>query len=449
MGEAASTETAAASGAFDIARLPPRVVLAGVLVLAALVYLPTLGFGFVYDDHWTILANGFLRSPEDLGLLLSPEATQRHVPDAFRPTAVLFDMLSYQLFGAHAHWHHLLSVLLHVGVCAALWRWLAGRGTPLPVTVASVAMFAVLGIHAEAVAVVSYREDLLAAGLGLWAMHAADRASDTDVARVRHLVVCALLQALACGAKTSAVPLPLVWLLSRLVWPHPLGAQRWRAPMLALVLGTAAALAQQLHVLGALSPYEAQAGIHAAQWERAGVLAYSVQIHLGYLQQLVLPIGLSPEYVDRIASWRDPATVLGTAGLTLALAHASWSARRARVWSFVAIATLLLWAPTANLVPIPNMRADRFAYLPSVVVCFGFAHALLAIGARAAARWGSSLLVTPLLVAVVVQGALAQAASTAYKSDGRLWEIALRRSPDSARAHALGGELLVASLRAE
>ena len=431
-------------------KLPPRVVLAGVLVLAALVYLPTLGFGFVYDDHWTILANGFLRCPEDLALLFSPEATAQHVPDAFRPTAVVVDMAAYQIFGAHALPHHLVSVLLHVTVCAMLWRWLAGRGAPLPLLAATVALFGVLGIHAEAVAVVSYREDLLAAALGLAALRCADRAAFDETSTARSLVLAALLQALACGAKTNAVPLPLVWLLSIHLWPHALPTtRRIAAPFIALALGTIAALAEQHHVVGALSPYDAQLGIHAAQWERSDVLASSVQIHVGYLQQLVLPIGLSPEYVDRPASWRDAATLLGAAGLALALVHAIATRRRHATWSFVALALVLLWAPTANLVPMPNMRADRFAYLPSVVVCIGFAHVLLRAGDRLASRRTSAWRIVPLALALVIQGALAQAAATAYKSDARLWEVALRREPGSARAQALVGELRIASLRSE
>lgn len=451
MGRAPTPEPTTSTASDPWASLPPRIVLAGVLVLAALVYLPTFGFGFVYDDHWTILANGFLRCPEELALLFSPEATALHVPDAFRPTAVVVDMASYQLFGAHAHWHHLLSVLLHVGVCALFWRWLAARGTPLPLTAGAVALFAVLGIHAEAVAVVSYREDLLAAALGLAAMHAADRAAFDERHPARALLLAALLQALACGAKTSAVPLPLVWALSIALWPHALPDRRRVAlPFVALALGTLLALAEQRHVVGALSPYDAQLGIHSASWSLATRLAASVQIHLGYLQQLVLPVGLSPEYVDRPAAWSDAATLLGAAAFALALGYAlvCVQQRRAKAWSFVALALVCLWLPTSNVVPIPNMRADRFAYLPSIVVCIGFAHVLLALGDRALARRSVAWSFAPLALALVVQGALAQAAATAYKSDARLWEVALRREPGSARAQALVGELRIAQLRA-
>ncbi len=443
----------AATTNLDINALPPRIVMAGVLLLAALLYLPTLGFGFVYDDHWTLLANGFLRCPEDLGKLLGRDAHAAHVPDAFRPTAVVFDMLTYQLLGAHAHWHHLLSIVLHVAVCAGLWRWLAARGLAPAMVATTVAVFATMAIHAETVSVVSYREDLLAAGLGLEALIWADRAATTSTRGWPWLVVVAL-QALACGAKSNALVLPLLWAVSWICGPWSRGSRpNAKSRVLgfaALGLGSALALAHQIHIVGALGPYDAQVGIHAAAWPRSAVLAQSVQIHVGYVQQMIAPVGLSPEYVDRPGTWTDAAPLLGAGGLALALVHALGTLSRRSTWTFVVLATLILWLPTANLVPMPNMRADRFAYLPSIAACIGIGAVLVSAGTWLAQRSGrAALAIAPAVAFVVFQGALAQATATAYKSDGRLWEVALRRAPDSARAHALLGEIVVANLRGE
>lgn len=433
--------------------LPPRVVLGGVLVLVAVVYLPTLWFGFVYDDHWTLLANGFLRSPGDLPLLLGRSAHAAAVPDAFRPAAVAFDVLSYQLLGAHAFWHHLLSIALHVATAGLLGAWLRARELPLTTVAIVVAIFGTLAIHAEVVAVVSYREDALAALLALAAMIQADRGAQArGRARAWSLVAAAVLALLACHSKLSAAPLPALWCVSVWSWPRPWPSRpRVLAPALALTVGCVAALAHQRYILGELSPYAAQLGIHAAAWSRSEVLASSVQIHLGYLQQMLLPLGLSPEYVDRPGSWTAPATVLGAAGLTLALGHAavSFARGRHRTWSLVAFATVLAWVPTSNLVALPNMRADRFAYLPSVFVCLGLGTLAWMLGRALARRLGhDAIAYAPAVALVVMQGAFAQAAATAYKSDARLWEVALRRAPDSARAHALLGELTIATMRA-
>ncbi|MCA9682864.1 MAG: hypothetical protein KC457_11750, partial [Myxococcales bacterium] len=160
-------------------------VLPALLALIAVVHLPLLAFGFVYDDGWTLRSNGFLRPGHfDPRLLFSSEALSRHIPDGFRPTLVCFDALSYRLLGLEAGAHHALSIALHVLICALLARLLRRLGAGRELLLASVACFGLLAIHAEVVAVVSYREDLLAAALGLGALLAATRVLTADKRRL-------------------------------------------------------------------------------------------------------------------------------------------------------------------------------------------------------------------------------------------------------------------------
>lgn len=427
--------------------LPLRPALAGVLALVALVHLPLLGFGFVYDDGWTIVTNGFLRAPADLGLLFTPEAAARHVPDAFRPGLVAFDLLTYQILGLSPVLHHALSVLLHVGVCAALARWLRILGAPGELVLGTAALFGLLAVHAEAVAVVSFREDLLAALLGVLACASASRG---------RLVAPALLSAGACAMKQSAAALPLLWLLAEGLAPwRP--RRRWPALVrgaLALGVGVAAAVGFTLAVHGTLDPYGPDnLRVFANRVGLGPVLAASLQIHLGYLQQIAAPFGLSPEYPDRAAAWTDPATLLSAAALASLALYAATCARRRPLVALAVLGALVLAVPTSNLFPMPNMRADRFTYLPSAPACVGLAALLLALG-----RWlarhvpadrRAALLVAPLAAFVVFQGSLRVAAAFTYRSNSQLWAVAKERAPGSARAHAVWGELLAVNLPAD
>ena len=435
-----------------------RTWLAATLALVAAAYLPVLGFGFVYDDGWTLSSNGFLRPGAfDLALLLSPEAAARHVPDAFRPTLVVFDALSYRLLGLRAWAHHALSVALHLGVCALLARLLTRLGAPLRLRLASVACFGLLAIHAEAVAVVSFREDLLAAALGLLAMLAALRlvAAERGAATLGWALASCLLAALACGAKLSAAALPA--LLPLLAWTRPwsgcraLARPRLGLALAALALGIALALVQTQLVYGDASPYGSDnPRVLATRIGLAPVLAASLQIHLLYLQQILVPLGLSPEYIDRGAGMLEAGTLLAAAGL---LALVGLSVARARRWPLLAVAVLgwlVLCLPTSNLVGLPNMRADRFMYLPSLPPCIAIAAGLLATGdavgealaKRLPAGEASSLDLRPwlpLAAFLVLQGSFAVAASRVYVSNTTLWRTAARKAPSSARAQALLG----------
>lgn len=430
-------------------RVPARVVLLGLLLLSAIVYLPTLTFDWVYDDHWTILANGFLRRPGDLPLLLGPQAHAANVPDAFRPTLVAFDMACYQLLGVDPWPHHAVSLLLHVGVVALLATWLRGLRAPTPLWTSSAALFGVMAIHAEAVAVVSFHEDLLAAALGLGALVLADRSGlATRAGVVAGLAAgSGVLAMLAAGAKLNAVAMVGLWALARVLapWGRPL-ARRDAPAALALVLGAGLALAHQWWIHGGPSPYAADdPRLALVQHGHAAVLARSVQIHVAYAQQMLLPLGLSPEYVERPDTWSSPGALAAAALLAALLAVGLWAAwrRRAPVLALAVLGAMGLMLPTSNLWPMPNLRADRLVYVPSIAVAVGMGAALVGMGRALARRTQPAAAVVPLVVVLVLQGALAQGASSSYRNDVRLWETALRHAPASARAHATRGELYV------
>lgn len=434
-------------------RVSPRILLLGVLLLSALLYLPTLTFDFVYDDHWTILANGFLRMPGDLGLLLGPQAHAAHVPDAFRPTLVVLDMASYQLLGVDPWRHHALSVLLHVGVVGLVAAWLRGLRAPPMLWAGSAALFGVMAIHAEAVTVVSFHEDLLAAGLGLAALVLADRGGEARrwSSTILLATLAAALMLAAAGAKLNAVAMVGLWILARALapWGRPLRG-RDLPGALGLALGAGLALAFQWATYGGPSPYAPEdprlALVHHGT---SAVLARSVQIHVGYLQQMLLPFGLSPEYVERPDNWSSSGAIAAASLLGGLLVLGLWAAwrRRQPVLALAVLGAMGLALPTSNLWPMPNLRADRLMYLPSIAVALGLAAGLVAIG-RAWARPGPRPLrsLGPLVAMLILQGALAQGASTSYRSDTRLWDTALRRAPASARAHAVRGELYVAQM---
>ena len=139
---------------------------------AMLAFSSVLGHGFVYDDAWTIVENRWLNSPlgELIGLLTSGEALARGVPDATRPAMVLSLWLDRRLFGSSPFGPHLVSLLLY-GLCCLLATMLAARiSRKRIVTLVAGGFFALAPLHAEPVAAVNYREDLLSAAgvLGVW-----------------------------------------------------------------------------------------------------------------------------------------------------------------------------------------------------------------------------------------------------------------------------------------
>jgi len=439
--------------------------LAGIVAVVVLMFLPTLGFGFVYDDVWTIVDNGYLRSNGDGWLLLSPEGRARNIPDVFRPTLVATDWLTYRWLGLDPRGHHGLSIALHVACCLLLHRLLRAWNAPVQLRLAAVALFGVLALHAEPVAVISFREDLLAACFGLGALCLADDASRPDRGASRFLVLglAVVASTIACGAKLSAAPIPAVLWLAHAINPFetPPDERPTRGRSLlagaALALGVGLALAQRYAVLGGLSPYGSEnPHVLAEQIGTASVLAASVKVHLGYLAQMLVPMGLSPEYTEAGATWSEPGVLLGALGLLAITGYAVWGAitGQRRVLAFAVLAATALMLPTANLVALSNLRADRFVYLSSFPICIGLGWAALELGNRLARflahdagavpvdsppKPDLSIALAPLILVLVVQGASGMAAARSYASNTTLWKVAVSRAPGSARAQAMLG----------
>ncbi len=437
----------------DKTTVTPPMIRAGILLLIALAHLPLLRFGFVLDDGWTIVSNGFLRYPAHLPRLWEGQAAALGIPDPFRPTLIAFDSVAYEMVGLHARAHHLMSLLLHLCVCVLVDACIARRGAPHVVRYATLATFGMLGIHAEAVAVISFREDLLAAALGLAAVCLATpptlTSSRTHAPRRSGAAVAALAcMTAATATKLSAAPLPVfAWLWW--TWPRwrPAARLTVRARWTALLaLGVALGVLVRWRMSGQLLPYDPtdprlteSASAPLDLWAKGVVITTKV------FAQTVLPLGLSPEYTPAPRSFASPQMIAWAASLVALVLGAivlRWR-RPALIIPAMLLAWLILWLPTSNVLALPNPRADRYAYLPSVPVCIALGSLFEVALART--RHQTTCLVAGVAF-VVLHGSLGMTASRAYVSNSTLWRVASERAPSSARAQAMHGIMMLSRL---
>jgi len=134
------------------------------LALAALsivVYSSALKGGFIWDDDDGILNNPLVRTTGGLKTIwLDPLRMTRREASYWPLTYTTF-WVEYRIFGEDPFGYHLNNVLLHAAVVLLVWIMLGKmlkRGAWL-----AAALFAVHPIHAESVAWISERKDLLSA----------------------------------------------------------------------------------------------------------------------------------------------------------------------------------------------------------------------------------------------------------------------------------------------
>jgi pimeloyl-ACP methyl ester carboxylesterase len=148
--------------------------------LASLAYLPTLKYGFVWDDRALIVDNQDLDAPSPARFFGQSFthwwAKKGLVPDAYyRPLVMTSFWLDHKAWGTNPYGFHLTNVLLNTiasVLVAALLVELLGRSWPAFV---AGLVFALHPAHVESVAFVSGRTDVMMAVFVLLAFLALGR----------------------------------------------------------------------------------------------------------------------------------------------------------------------------------------------------------------------------------------------------------------------------------
>ena len=127
--------------------------------VAFLVYIPTLGFQFVYDDKPQVIQNPAIHAwrywPHYFTTHVWGELYPNVRGDYYRPLFLVWFRINHALFGVNPKGWHLTTILCHVAVTYLVFvlsrRLTGSRG----IAFASAVLFAVHPVHIESVAWVS------------------------------------------------------------------------------------------------------------------------------------------------------------------------------------------------------------------------------------------------------------------------------------------------------
>ncbi|MDT8340710.1 MAG: tetratricopeptide repeat protein [Longimicrobiales bacterium] len=417
---------------------------AAAAAVALLLYLHTVGYGWVFDDQMEVVLNPFIRSWSTLPQILSTTVWTGSGMETYlyRPLAQVSFLLNHAVSGLEPWSYHLVNVLLHAGVSVLVVR--LGRALGLPLAAAGLAgiVFALHPVHVEVVAAVHGRKDLLATlfALGFVLAHLRARSSGGWW----HWAAPAALVAAILSKETGFVApaLALVVDAARSGGPRAVlrdGHARRLLGVYAVVVG--ALWMVRVSVAGAAGVPETAFWdnplVQANPWVRLGTALVVLGRGVG---TLVLPLTLSPDYsyeaIPLVRGAGDPRLIL-----TLALAGLAgwltWRARHARPWmAAAALWYLLALFPGSNLlVTVGTLYGDRLLYLPSVAFALLVGWALHPRTPR----------VRPLAWALAAAVGLGYGLRTlqytaAWTDDVSLFRWAVQAVPASTKAHHKLGE---------
>lgn len=373
-----------------------RWVLAGLGLLTALSFSPTVLNGFVkYDDDYYLTANAMVqRGLTADGFVF---AWTSFTAANWHPLTWLGLMLDWQLFGPWAGGHHLTSLVLHVLTVVLVAQFVRELLGDWKVAAVVAALFGVHPLRVESVAWAAELKDVLCGVFFMAACLAYLRAVRSGQGRWAAWTWCVL----ALLAKPMAVTLPMLFLVMDW-WPLKrvtratvvrLGLEKWP-----IVLAC--------FFVVALTFYAQAAGGTVSSLEQMGKaerLASVLTNAVSYLRLTVFPVDLLPFYPYRAPAAGEAAVSALVLGAICALVYRL--RRNAPVLLFGWAWFLVTLLPVIGIVKVgAHSIADRYTYLPHVgllaALCGGGARllerrALAVLAAMTVAVFsGSSLLLT-------------------------------------------------------
>ena len=380
---------------------------------------------FIYDDQDYVLDN-----PAVVGSA-SPWTTPLGAPSQalWRPLTVATFRAQWD-GSPRAAPFLVANMLLHAGASVLLLASRLGLGAGGSLLAAL--LFAAHPVHAEAVAWVSGRAELLAAlfVLAAWLAHLSERRAAPWVA--------ALLLALALLSKENALLAPALFAIADVALGRR--AVPWRRLALLAFVATGAWLAR-LHFLPHALPEAAPFG--DVPLTGRGLVALGILGRAFTLLAWPLPQRIFYPRDEFLALQPATLAVLVMVGLAALLL---WRRQRLAALALLLVPVSLL--TVLNLVPIGATFALRFLYLPSAFFC-------LAVGALIAARGrhelasgrglGASLAVTALTLGLALPAC--RSAAEVFHDDLALWTHEAAVAPWVAHARYNHGYFLDAAGR--
>ncbi|MBL8614541.1 MAG: hypothetical protein JNM72_02920 [Deltaproteobacteria bacterium] len=390
----------------------PDAAAAAIVVGAALLFAPSLGADFVWDDRPLILDDTRLRTLRGVVDAISGDffdwASDAQAYGYWRPLVTLTYAAQRAVHGPLAWAYHLFNIALHCIVMVLGYAWGKQRGLNPWGLCLGLALFAVMPSHVEAVTWVAGRTDLLAAAAVL-----ATLLVDGSAQPRRHLFVAPLLLA-AVMSKELAVVTPVLALL--------LNGGR-------LTAGRAAAFALPLLlwavVRSTIVAVRPSVGPPDSVGEWLLTVPAAVELYLRGLTGLSAPLAyrsLPPvDGLSRPALWSGLTLLLG--GLAAGLRWPSFGK-----W---ALAGLLCLAPALNVIRVAAPLdmgfpvSDRFAYLPSLLWALGLGALLVDLFGEGRRRLALGLLAP----AGLAMAAVLVSAQAAWVDDATFFSATNARNP--------------------
>lgn len=382
---------------------------------------------------WPTVHNEFLPLGFDDSLITDTEAIRgldwvhmramatEFVPAHYVPLTLLSLALDYHWWALDPLGYHLTNVLLHALTAVLVYGFLSRLFRSAAAPLVAALIFALHPVQMEAVTVAIQRKTVLSGALFFVALIGYQRWCESH--QRRWYVAALVAFAAAALAKPSVVTLPFVFMLYDYAFVDGRVRLADKLPFIALSVPI------MLAAVAAHAQIDALHAPHGGTW-LAHLLMVS-RVTLEYVTAMVVPLNLSPIYYYPREMAHAPLNFVALAVIACACGAVVWHRRRCP-WVFFGLAWfIVVLAPESNLVPLAQLRADRFLYLPVLTVAIAVAVLVERLSARVFVMGSYGL--------IAVLAILTYTSAGVWHDDVRAWRRVVERHPWCGTAvHMLG-----------
>lgn len=432
-----------------------------IIVVSVLLYLYTIGNNFVYDDKFTVVNNYLIRSWHKVPIIFSSDYFTAAGELSYRPLVTLSYFIDYSLWRLNPIGYHLTNLFLHslntvllFFLLIRLFSTINGETNKEPnqafprnsggsfsgftaaktsVPFMASLIFCTHPLLAEAVNAISYREDLLATSFYFAAfLFYLTSHQHRPIVWYAASLICYLM---GLFSKEITITFPVLIVLYDTMTG---GKTRLAYKGIRYYIGYA--LVSVFYILIRFvflhNPTESYIPYpHDSLW--VNFLTMS-KVLASYIKLLFFPVNLNADYIVPYAT--SPLEISFISSLLLIISVVVITYRLffyskilfiSVLWFFI---TLL---PVMNIVPIENIMAERYLYIPLVGFCIPVGFLLNRIPIfRTKQKLLNSCSFT-FIVTLILIGFSWQTCriSKIWFDDLSLWSMTAKRSPQSSRAH--------------
>ena len=421
-----------------------------IILIVLVSYFNSTRNGFVYDD-WDLVAG---KRYEEVKPLLYPFIGALR-EGAYRPLRDISHAIDRLIWGMDPMGHHITNILIHIGSSVIVFYIAVsifgevlpeerlserqGWGRQAWAAFLTSIFFGVHPVQTESVTWISGRRDILCGfffllGLLVFIKFKCRSRGGEDIGAgkkyyIGGIIFCYLL---SLSSKAMGVTLPLILILFDFIFgDHDRRRLRFRMKHLYIPL---LILAICFSILT----------MHVGSGQRRktfhGESRYFTTLAMGkvtvrYIKLLIFPVDLCLEYVDSVPrTIKEPTVLVSLLTVAVILVTGILTLRRDRVVSLGILWFFITLLPVSNiLVPVGNMMAERYLYIPSIGFCILLGGLISRVRLRYMGEaWKSGVFIA--LPIIVSYSCLTAVRNEDWKDNIALWDKTMVQCPASTRA---------------